>query len=135
MAGYSDTAIDHFEHPRNVGEVPDADGVGLEGVEGQGNFMQITIKVESGRLMDVRFRTYSCPAARASGSAVTVLAKGKAVEDARTICGHDIQAFLGKLPLGKEKAVNMACAALACAIEDCEDRRHKDNGPRGAPRE
>ena len=123
MSRYTDVTIDHFENPRNVGRVEPPDGVGLEGVEGQGNFMSITIRVEARALIDVRFRTYSCPSARASGSAVTVLAKGKTVEEAKNVSAEDIQNFLGRLPLGKEKSANLACAALQRAIEDHERSR------------
>ena len=120
MSGYTDITIDHFKNPRNVGQVESPDGVGTEGIEGQGNFMSISIKLDGDVLADVRFRTYSCPAARASGSAVTVLAKGKALQEAKAIGGEEIQEFLGRLPLGKEKSANLACAALQRAIRDCE---------------
>jgi len=122
MPRYTDTTIDHFENPRNVGQIDDPDGIGAEGMEGQGNFMVITIELDRGVIADVRFRTYSCPAARASGSALTVLAKGKTIEQAKAIDAEAIQSFLGRLPLGKEKTPNLACAALARAISDYERR-------------
>ena len=125
MSRYTDITIDHFENPRNLGQVDSPDGVGMEGIEGQGNFMVITLKVEAGMLVDARFRTYSCPSARACGSAATVLAKGRTLQEAKAIAAEDIQDFLGRLPLGKERSANVACAALRRAIRDYEHRTRK----------
>ena len=79
---YSEKVIDHFMNPRNMGEIEDADGVGMAGNPVCGDTMKITLKIEEGRIIDVRFKTFGCGAAIATSSMVIELVKGKTIEEA-----------------------------------------------------
>ena len=82
MALYSETVMDHFQHPRNVGEMPDADGIGEVGNAVCGDIMRMYIKVKDGIIQDVKFKTFGCGAAVATSSMATELVKGKSIQEA-----------------------------------------------------
>src|SRR3972149_225650 len=82
---YSDKVMDHFGNPRNVGEIENADGVGQVGNPVCGDVMKLTIKVDGGKISDVKFKTFGCGAAVATSSMVTELVKGKTIEEALAI--------------------------------------------------
>ncbi len=82
---YSQKVMDHFMNPRNVGEIPDADGVGMEGNPVCGDSMQIFIKVEDDRIVDAKFRTFGCGSAIAVSSMITELVRGKTLDEALSI--------------------------------------------------
>ena len=82
MAFYSEKVMEHFQHPRNVGEIPDADGVGNEGNPVCGDMMTFYIKIKGDRLEDVKFKTFGCGAAIAVSSMVAEMAKGNTIEEA-----------------------------------------------------
>ena len=82
MALYTDTVMDHFMHPRNVGEIPDADGVGQVGNAKCGDIMKMYLKIKDGVIEDVKFETFGCGSAIASSSMATEMIKGKTIDEA-----------------------------------------------------
>jgi nitrogen fixation NifU-like protein len=123
MPAYSETVMDHFMNPRNVGEILDADGVGNEGNPVCGDMMTFYIKVDDGRLSDVKFKTFGCGAAIAVSSMVSEMAKGKTLEEAKKITNADVAAELDGLPKNKLHCSNLGADALHKAIEDYEAKR------------
>jgi len=115
---YSEIVMDHFKNPRNMGEIPDADGVGTVGNPVCGDMMAVYIKVEDERIADIKFKTFGCGAAIATSSMVTELAKGKTLEEAKKITRADVADSLGGLPKIKMHCSNLAADALHQAIED-----------------
>ena len=84
---YSDLVMEHFSNPRNVGSIPDPDGVGLVGNPVCGDLMKMFIKVKDSRIEDIKFQTFGCGAAIATSSMVTSMVKGKTLEEARAVKG------------------------------------------------
>ena len=123
MPAYSEKVMDHFTNPRNVGEIPDADGVGEEGNPVCGDMMSFYIKVDDDRLSDVKFKTFGCGAAIAVSSMVSEMAKGKTLEEAKKITNADVAAELDGLPKNKLHCSNLGADALHRAIEDYEAKR------------
>ncbi len=115
---YSEKVLDHFKNPRNVGEIPDADGVGTVGNPVCGDLMSVYIKVKDGRISDVKFKTFGCGAAIATSSMITELAKGKTINEALKITRKDVADSLGGLPPIKMHCSNLAADALHAAIND-----------------
>jgi len=115
---YSEKVMDHFMNPRNVGEIPEADGVGTVGNPVCGDLMTVYVKVEDNRLKDVKFKTFGCGAAIATSSMTTELAKGKTIEEALKISRGDVADSLGGLPAIKMHCSNLAADALHAAIKD-----------------
>jgi len=105
-------------HPRNVGEIPDADGIGNVGNPVCGDIMRLYIKVESGRITDVKFKTFGCGAAISTSSMVTEMVKGKTIEEALEISNKAVAEALGGLPPIKMHCSVLAEEALKSAIED-----------------
>jgi nitrogen fixation NifU-like protein len=115
---YSDKLMDHFRNPRNMGEIPDADGVGTVGNPICGDLMSIYIKVKDNRLEDVKFKTFGCAAAIATSSMITELAKGKTLDDAMKITKRDVADALEGLPPIKMHCSNLAAEGLHLAIKN-----------------
>ena len=115
---YSELVMEHFSNPRNVGEIPDADGIGVEGNPVCGDVMKIYIKVKDGRLEDVKFKTFGCGAAVATSSMVTEMVMGKTLDEAAEISNRAVAEALGGLPAHKMHCSNLAADALHLAIED-----------------
>ncbi len=115
---YSEKVMDHFRNPRNMGEIPDADGVGTVGNPVCGDMMTIYIKVENERIVDIKFKTFGCGAAIATSSIITELAKGKPLEEAMKITRADVADSLGGLPSIKMHCSNLAADGLREAIKD-----------------
>ncbi|MEM3421402.1 MAG: Fe-S cluster assembly scaffold protein NifU [Candidatus Hadarchaeum sp.] len=115
---YSEKVMDHFRNPRNMGEIPDADGVGTVGNPVCGDMMTIYIKVKDNRIADIKFKTFGCGAAIATSSMTTELAKGKTIEEALRITRDDVAKDLGGLPPVKMHCSNLAADALHAAIKD-----------------
>jgi len=115
---YSEKVMDHFRNPRNMGEIPDASGVGTVGNPVCGDMMTIYIKVENDRISDIKFKTFGCGAAISTSSMITELAKGKTLEEAMSITRADVAESLGGLPRVKMHCSNLAADALHAAIED-----------------
>lgn len=115
---YNDIVMDHFSDPRNLGEIPDANGIGEIGNPVDGDKIKIFIKVIDNLLVDIKFRTFGCGAAIAASSMVTVLAFGKTLEAALNIQNEDVSESLGGLPEEKLLCSNIAADALHNAIKN-----------------
>jgi len=122
---YSQKVMDHFMNPRNVGEIPDADGVGKIGNPVCGDVMQLSIKVNRGRIVNAKFKTFGCGAAIATSSMVTELVKGKTLKEAKEISNRAVAEALDGLPPVKMHCSNLAADALQAAIEDYQKKRRK----------
>jgi len=116
VLSYSPQTLDHFNRPRNVGVLDSPTAVGSEGVPGRGNYMVIYIRVEAGRIHGISYQTYGCPGAIAAGSALTELAKGRTLEEAKALTREDVDRLLGGLPLGKGHCADLAMGALKDAL-------------------
>lgn len=125
---YTEKVMEHFKNPRNVGEIPDADGVGTVGNPVCGDLMTIYIKVKDNRLTDIKFKTFGCGSAIATSSMITELAKGKTLEEAMTITRANIADSLGGLPPVKMHCSNLAADALHAAIEDYYKKQKCEEG-------
>ena len=119
---YSPTAVSHFTEPRNVGAVEDPDGKGSDTNPTCGDRTTITVRIADGRIAEVRFRTFGCVAAIASASALTEMATGRHVDDARAIEPRQLIDALGGLPARKEGCALMAVGALRAALVDAQVR-------------
>jgi nitrogen fixation NifU-like protein len=115
---YNDKVMDHFFHPRNVGEIENADGTGQVGNPVCGDVMRLTIKVKDDKIEDVKFRTFGCGAAIATSSMVTELVKGLTLDEAMKVSNKAVAEALGGLPPAKLHCSNLAADALHEAIED-----------------
>ena len=118
MPVYSEKVMDHFMHPRNVGEIENADGIGEEGNPVCGDMMTFYIKVKGNRLEDVKFKTFGCGAAIAVSSMVSEMAKGKTLEEALKITPALVATELEGLPKNKYHCSNLGAQALHKAIQD-----------------
>ncbi len=120
---YSPKVMDHFMNPRNVGEIQDADGMGMEGNPTCGDAMQLFIKVENDVIVDAKFRTFGCGAAIAVSSMITEMVKGKTLNEALTISKEAVAGELGGLPPQKMHCSNLGADALKKAIEDYRSKK------------
>ena len=123
---YSERVMDHFSNPRNVGEIPDADGVGTAGNPVCGDIMKIFIKVENDRIVDIKFKTFGCGAAVATSSMVTEMVKGKTIDEALIITDKAVAEALGGLPPVKMHCSVLAEQALRSALADYYRKIGKD---------
>ena len=123
---YSDTVMDHFLHPRNVGDIPDASGVGNVGNPICGDVMRMYIKVENDIIVDAKFKTFGCGAAIATSSMATELVKGKSIKDALSISNKAVAQALGGLPAVKLHCSVLAEQALRAALADYYRKNGKD---------
>jgi len=115
---YTEKVMEHFKNPRNMGEIPDADGVGTVGNPVCGDLMTIYIKVKDNRIGDIKFKTFGCGSAIATSSMITELAKGKTLEEGMKISRANVADSLGGLPPIKMHCSNLASDALHAAIDD-----------------
>ena len=119
---YNPKVVEHFLNPRNVGEIPDADGVGTVGHPGCGDIVRIYIKVEALNghqvISNARFKTFGCTTAIATSSIATELIQGKTIEEALAIKNEDVAKALGGLPAIKMHCSVLAEDALRAAIAD-----------------
>lgn len=120
---YSKKLMDHFQNPRNVGEMPDADGVGEEGNPTCGDMMKLFIKVEGDRIVDAKFQTFGCGAAIGVSSMITEMAKGKTLDEAMAITKESVADALDGLPPQKMHCSNLGADALRKAIEDYRKKK------------
>ena len=120
---YSDKVMEHFANPRNVGEIPDADGVGKVGNPTCGDVMWLYIKVKNNIITDIKFKTFGCGAAIATSSMITELARGKTIEEAKKISRQDVADSLDGLPPVKMHCSNLASDALREAIKNYEAKK------------
>lgn len=115
---YSETVMDHFMHPRNVGTIENADGIGEVGNPVCGDMMTFYIKVDGDRLADIKFQTFGCGAAIAVSSMVSEMATGKTLDEAMAITNRAVANELEGLPDNKLHCSNLGADALHKAIED-----------------
>ncbi len=118
MSLYSEKVMDHFKHPRNVGVIEDADGVGEVGNAKCGDIMKMYIKVENGILTDVKFETFGCGSAIASSSMATEMIKGKPLSEALGLTNKAVAEALDGLPAYKMHCSVLAEQAVQAAILD-----------------
>jgi nitrogen fixation NifU-like protein len=121
---YNEVVIDHFVHPRNVGELAESetDGFGLVGDPACGDQMKLWISIRSGRIARIAFKSFGCPGAIATSSMLTSLAEGRTVDEARRITDDDVVEALGGIPERKRHCSLLGVRALKAAIEDWESR-------------
>ena len=122
MALYSDIVMDHFMHPRNVGEIPDADGVGQVGNAKCGDIMKMYLKIRDNVIQDVKFETFGCGSAIASSSMATEMIKGKTIDEALAVTNRQVVDALGGLPAHKLHCSVLAEESIKSAIKDYYDR-------------
>ena len=122
MALYTDTVMDHFMHPRNVGEIPDADGVGQVGNAKCGDIMKMYLKIRDNVIQDVKFETFGCGSAIASSSMATEMIKGKTIDEALAVTNRQVVDALGGLPAHKLHCSVLAEESIKSAIKDYYDR-------------
>ena len=122
MSLYSDKVMDHFEHPRNVGVIEDADGVGEVGNPLCGDIMKMYLKIEDDIIQDVKFETFGCGSAIASSSMATELIKGKPVAEAEKLTNQAVAEALDGLPAYKMHCSVLAEEAIHAALEDWRSR-------------
>jgi nitrogen fixation NifU-like protein len=125
MPFYSEKVMDHFQHPRNVGEIENPDGIGTVGNPVCGDMMTFYIKVQDGRLSDVKFKTFGCGAAIAVSSMVSEMAKGKTLDEVMAITNAKVAEELGGLPTNKMHCSNLGADALHRAVEDYRSKQKK----------
>ena len=122
MALYTDTVMDHFMHPRNVGEIADADGVGEVGNAKCGDIMKMYLKIKDGKIEDVKFETFGCGSAIASSSMATEMIKGKSIHEALQLSNKAVAEALDGLPAHKLHCSVLAEEAVRAAVKDYYDR-------------
>lgn len=123
---YTEKVLDHFQNPRNVGELADANGVGMVGNAKCGDIMQMFIKVNDEDIIeDVSFKTFGCGAAIATSSMATEMIKGKSVEDALKLSNAAVVEALEGLPPQKIHCSVLAEEAVKAAIEDYHKRKQE----------
>ncbi|MDD4526929.1 MAG: Fe-S cluster assembly scaffold protein NifU [Candidatus Margulisbacteria bacterium] len=115
---YSEKVLDHFNSPRNVGELKDADGIGTVGNAKCGDIMQVYIKVSDKVITDASFKTFGCGAAVATSSMATELIKGKSIDDALKVTNKAVMEALDGLPPVKIHCSVLAEEAIHAAIND-----------------
>ena len=124
MALYTETVMDHFTHPRNVGEIPDASGVGEVGNAKCGDIMKMYLKIKDDRIEDAKFETFGCGSAIASSSMATELIKGKTVDEALAVTNKQVVDALGGLPAYKLHCSVLAEESIKAAVEDYYERKN-----------
>ena len=122
MSLYTDKVMDHFEHPRNVGVIEDADGVGEVGNPVCGDIMKMYLKIEDDRIADVKFKTFGCGAAVATSSMATELVKGKTVQEAMMVTNKAVMEALDGLPAVKVHCSLLAEEAIHAALWDYAEK-------------
>ena len=126
MALYSDTVMDHFRNPRNVGVIEDADGVGEVGNAICGDIMRVYLKVKDDIIEDVKFETFGCGSAIASSSMATELIKGKPVKEAAELTNKAVAEALDGLPAHKMHCSVLAEEAITAALEDYSNKKNRE---------
>lgn len=120
---YSNKVLETFANPKNVGEIPDADGVGTVGNASCGDIMKVYLKIENDVIVDAKFKTFGCAAAIASSSTATEMIKGMTLEQALKIKNADVVEKLEGLPPQKIHCSVLAEEAIAAAIEDYRSKK------------
>jgi len=126
MALYSETVMEHFRNPRNVGVIEDADGIGEVGNAKCGDIMKIYLKIENDMIVDVKFETFGCGSAIASSSMATEIIKGKPLSEALTLTNKAVAKALNGLPPHKLHCSVLAEEAIKAAIKDYYEKNGID---------
>lgn len=121
---YSEKVMDHFEHPRNVGEIENADGVGEVGNPTCGDIMRMYLKIENDIITDVKFKTFGCGSAIASSSMATELIKGKSIKEALELTNKAVVEALDGLPARKIHCSVLAEDAIKSALVDYYEKNN-----------
>ena len=124
MALYTETVMDHFMHPRNVGEIADADGVGEVGNAKCGDIMKMYLKINDNVIEDAKFETFGCGSAIASSSMATELIKGKTIDEALAVTNKQVVDALGGLPAYKLHCSVLAEESIKSAVKNYYDRNN-----------
>ena len=119
---YSEKVMDHFQNPRNVGKMDDADGIGEIGNAKCGDIMKMYIKVKDNVITDVKFKTFGCGSAIATSSMATEMIKGKTIEEALTLSNKAVVEALDGLPANKIHCSVLAEQAVKAAVKDYYDK-------------
>lgn len=119
---YSDKVMDHFEHPRNVGEIEHADGVGQVGNPKCGDIMKMYLKIDGDVITDVKFKTFGCGSAIATSSMATEMIKGKTIAEAMALTNAAVAEALDGLPAYKMHCSVLAEEAIKAAVKDYYDK-------------
>jgi nitrogen fixation NifU-like protein len=130
--GYSEIVMEHFERPRNNGELPDANAVGFMTNPVCGDTLLLMLRIVDGRIEDVRWKSDGCAASIAASSMVSELVRGKSVDEAASITRESVVEALGGLPLSKLHASVLAADAVDMAIKDWREKegsRVRGQGP------
>ena len=122
MALYSDKVMDHFQNPRNVGKIEDADGIGEVGNAKCGDIMRMYLKIDNGVITDCKFNTFGCGSAIATSSMATEMIKGKKVEEALELSNKAVVEALDGLPAHKIHCSVLAEEAVKAAVKDYYDK-------------
>ena len=122
MALYTDTVMDHFQHPRNVGSIENADAIGEVGNAKCGDIMKMYLKIKDNVITDVKFETFGCGSAIASSSMATEMIKGKTIDEALAVTNKQVVEALGGLPAHKLHCSVLAEESIKSAIKDYYDR-------------
>ena len=115
---YTEQVMEHFTNPRNMGEIPDADGIGEVGNAKCGDIMRMYLKIENGIIVDCKFKTYGCASAIATSSIATEMVKGHSIEEAMTLSNKAVVEALGGLPAHKIHCSVLAEQAIKAALAD-----------------
>lgn len=121
---YSEKVMDHFQNPRNVGKMEDADGIGEVGNAVCGDIMNMFIKVKDSIITDVKFNTFGCGSAIATSSMATEMIKGKSIEEALALSNKAVVEALDGLPAHKIHCSVLAEEAVKAAVKDYYDRNN-----------
>ena len=126
---YTEKVLDHFNNPRNVGEIPDADGVGEVGNAKCGDIMKMYLKIQDGVITDVKFKTFGCGATIATSSMATEMVKGRSIEEALQLTNKAVMEALDGLPPAKVHCSVLAEQAVKAALADYYTRLGIDPEP------
>jgi NifU-like protein involved in Fe-S cluster formation len=116
-ADYNSIVLDHYRHPRNVGDVEDGGAVAQVGDPAHGDVLRLGLRIEGGRVVEARFRSFGCTAAIAAGSMATVMITGRPVDEVERITNADVEAALGGLPESKRHCSVLVEQAIRAALE------------------
>lgn len=123
MSAYSDLVREHFESPRNAGQIADADAVGYQTNPVCGDTMRLTLRIDGERIVEARFQTSGCPAAIATSSVCTEMIRGLSLEQAEGLAKDDYASALGGLPPSKMHCSVLAADAVRAAAADYRSRK------------
>jgi nitrogen fixation NifU-like protein len=131
MSKYPKFLIEHFQSPKNVGEIPDADGVGTVGNAHCGDIMQMYIKVKENKITEAKFKTFGCGAAIATSSILTERIKGATLDEALKISARTAEEVLSQLPKEKASCFTLAADALKLAVDEYRCKEEEAHGKGG----